>query len=245
VLGSRQFKFIDGVRLALRSTWLSKVVILSFMPLASSVALADGGFEYIFDGKSLDGWFGKSQFWSVRDGAITGETTDKNPTDGNTFLIFRSNVADFELRLKVKILGGNSGIQFRSVNRGGFVVHGYQTDIDSTEKYLGDLYDEGGRGVLAKAGDKVEIGEDGRKVIVGKTHDRHEIAAVVRWGDWNDYHVIARGNRLVQEINGLQTIDVLDKEQDKARMEGILALQLHAGNPMLVQFKDIQLKRLR
>jgi hypothetical protein len=72
----------------------------------------------------------------------------------------------------------------------------------------------------------VEIDENGSKVIVGKTHDRQEIAAVVRWGDWNDYHVIARGNRFVQDINGLQTIDVIDKDRDKARTEGILALQL-------------------
>ena len=67
----------------------------------------------------------------------------------------------------------------------------------------------------------------------------------LRWGDWNDCHVIARGNRFVQEINGLQTIDVIDKDRDKVRTEGILEFQLHAGNPMLVKFNDIQLKRLR
>jgi hypothetical protein len=53
------------------------------------------------------------------------------------------------------------------------------------------------------------------------------------------------GNRFVQEINGLQTVDVIDKENGKARAEGVLALQLHAGPPMLVQFKEIQLKRLK
>jgi hypothetical protein len=230
-----------------RSIWLSTTVVLGLacILLARPATSADDEFENIFDGNSLDGWRGKSQFWSVREGAITGETTDQHPTDGNTFLIFNGNVADFELRLKVKILSGNSGVQFRSVDMGNFVVHGYQTDIDSTEKYLGDLYEEGGRGILAKGGQKVKIGEDGSKAVVGKTHERQEIASVVRWRDWNDYHVVAKGNRLVQEINGLQTVDLIDNQHDKARAEGILALQLHAGPPMLVQFRDIQLKRLR
>lgn len=232
--------------IGVRIIWLATAFILNLVcvPSASTIADAGEGFETIFDGQSLAGWRGKRQFWSVRDGAITGETTEKNPTEGNTFLIFKSKVADFELRLKVKILSGNSGIQFRSLDMGNFVVHGYQTDIDSTEKYLGDLYEEGGRGLLARGGEKVEIGEDGNKVIVGKIHDQHEIGTAVRWQDWNDYHVIAKGNRIVQEINGLQTVDVIDNERKKARLEGILALQLHAGSPMLVQFKDIQLKRL-
>jgi 3-keto-disaccharide hydrolase len=231
----------------MRIIWLSTAFLLNLVcvPPASTMAHAGDGFETIFDGRSLAGWRGKSQFWSVRDGAITGETTMENPTKGNTFLIFTSDVADFELRLKVKILSGNSGIQFRSVDVGDFVVHGYQTDIDSTEKYLGDLYEEGGRGLLARGGEKVEISEDGNKIVVGKTHDLHEIGTAIRWQDWNDYHVIAKGNRVVQEINGLQTVDVIDKERKKARLEGILALQLHAGSPMLVQFKDIQLKPLK
>lgn len=231
----------------MRSIWLPAALALGLVctALASSVADPDDGFENIFDGKSLDGWRGKSPFWSVRDAAITGETTEKNPTEGNTFLIFKNNVADFELRLKVKILNGNSGIQFRSVDVGNFVVHGYQTDIDSTVKYLGDLYEEGGRGVLAKGGNRVEIREDGSNVVVGKNHQIDTISAAVRWQDWNEYRVIARGNRIVQEINGLQTAEVVDKEQNKARTEGILALQLHAGPPMLVQFKDIQIKTLK
>ncbi len=212
--------------------------------MPGSTLADDDDFKDIFDGRSLDGWRGKSQFWSVRNGAITGETTEKNPTDGNTFLIFGSSVADFELRLKVRIVGGNSGIQFRSVDMGNFVVHGYQTDIDSTEKYLGDLYEEGGRGILAKGGERVDIGEDGNKVVVGGIHGRHEIAAAVRWQDWNSYYVIAKGNRFLQEINGIQTVEIVDRERSKVRAEGILALQLHAGPPMLVQFKDIQLKRL-
>jgi Domain of Unknown Function (DUF1080) len=212
------------------------------LPIASRAADTDEGFKPIFDGRSLDGWRGKSQFWSVRDGAITGETTKENPTDGNTFLIFQAPVADFELRLRVRIVGGNSGIQYRSIDLGGAVVHGYQADIDATDQFLGDLYEEGGRGLLAKGCDKVEIAEDGTRVVTGKTCEPSELAKALRRDDWNDYRVTARADRLVQEINGVVTVDVIDKEQNKARTEGVLALQLHAGMPMLVQFEDIRLK---
>ena len=152
---------------------------------------------------------------------------------------------DFELQLKFKIVGGNSGIQYRSADKGNHVVSGYQADIDSGETYIGILYEEGGRGILAERGQKVSIGADGKKQVTGKTGDSKEIAAAVKKEDWNEYVVIAKGNHLVQKINGLMTIDVTDDESGKARSSGILALQLHAGPPMTVQFKDIQIKELK
>jgi hypothetical protein len=203
------------------------------------------GFKSLFDGKSLAGWSGKEKFWSVRDGAITGQTTAENPTQGNTFLLYEHTVGDFELRLKFKIVGGNSGIQYRSVDKGNHVVNGYQADIDSGDTYIGILYEEGGRGILAQRGEKVVIGADGKKEVVGKTGDSKEIAEAVKKEDWNEYLIIAKGNHLVQKINGLTTIDVTDHESAKARSEGVLALQLHAGPPMTVQFKDIQVKSLK
>jgi len=220
---------------------------LALACLAASSPLADArdGFESIFDGKSLKGWRGNNQFWSVRDGAMTGETTEKNPTDHNTFLIFQGNVADFELRLKMRILAGNSGIQYRSIDLGDAVVQGYQADIDAEGKFIGDLYEERGRGLLAKWGEKVEIGEDGKRTVVGKTTDRDKVTKAMRWGDWNEYRVIAKGHRLVQQVNGFKATEVVDREVKKSRTEGVLALQLHAGPPMLVQFKDVQLRRLR
>jgi hypothetical protein len=248
-MGAFENRSVTGILWGLRRrVWLSLplFIALACQPSAVGSATIDCGFATIFDGKTLDGWSGKNKFWSVRDGAITGETTEANPTKGNTFLIFKDEVSDFELRLKVKILSGNSGIQYRSIDVGNSEVHGYQADVDSTEKYLGDLYDEGGsRGILAKGGEKVAIGVDGKKSLIGQMHDREEIAAAVRWKDWNDYVVIAKGNRLVQKINGLTVVDFTDKEVAKARARGILALQLHAGPPMFVQFKDIRIKQLK
>ncbi len=224
---------------------LTPLLALTFAPSVSVASEEDDGFVSIFDGTTLTGWNGKPEFWSVRDGAVTGETTAEKPTDGNTFLIFKDEVSDFELRVKVRIFGGNSGIQFRSVNKGNSVVHGYQTDVDSTDKYMGDLYDEGGRGVLAKGGDKVSIGMKGDKTIVAKLSDRRDIISAINPMDWNTYVVIAKGNRIIQKINGLNTVDLVDNEKGRARANGVLAFQLHAGPPMRVQFKDIRIKRLR
>jgi hypothetical protein len=221
------------------------ILVISALFLPAVPAGADE-FQDLFDGKSLNGWEGNINFWSVKDGAITGQTTAENPTKGNTFLIWKAGeVKDFELRLQFRIVGGNSGIQYRSIDKGNHVVNGYQADIDSSDKYIGILYEEGGRGILAERGQKVEIGADGKKNVTGTTGDSKEIAAAVKKEDWNEYVVIAKGNHLTQSINGHTTVDVTDNASGKAKDSGILALQLHAGPPMTVQFKDIKFKELK
>ena len=202
-------------------------------------------FQAIFNGKTLEGWSGNEKFWSVKDGTITGRTTADNKTEGNTFLIWKDEVGDFELRLKFKIIGGNSGIQYRSSDKGNHVVHGYQADIDSGDQYIGILYEEGRRGILAERGNKVEISETGEKKVVGKTEDSAAILKDIKKEDWNEYVIIAQGRHLVQKINGHTTVDVMDGEKAKSTASGILALQLHAGPPMMVQFKEIELMKLK
>lgn len=228
------------------ATGFVAMVGLAILLTAATAAEADEGFVCLFDGKTLDGWEGKSPFWSVRDGAITGQTTTENPTKGNTFLIWRGGkLADFELRLKFRMEGGNSGIQYRSTEMDNFVVGGYQADFDSGNNYTGILYEERGRGILVPRCKKLVVREDGSKEVVGPTCDEKDLLASLKKGDWNEYVVIAQGNHLVQKINGFTTVDVTDNQKEKSRAEGILALQLHAGPPMLVQFKDIQLKQAK
>ena len=222
---------------------LALVAIIATLPALVS-AEPPAGFTSLFNGKSLDGWEGKEQFWSVKDGAITGQTTKENPTKGNTFIVWKGEVSDFELRLKFKMVGGNSGIQYRSKHLGDFVISGYQADIDSTNRYIGILYEEKGRGILAQRGKKVKINADGSKENVGETATDEAILGALKKEDWNDYTVIAKGNHLIQKINGHTTVDVTDEQADKRAMKGLLALQLHAGPPMLIQFKDIYLKKL-
>ena len=117
----------------------------------TGLAVADEGFHSLFDGQTLDGWEGNPKLWSVQNGAITGQTTADNPTKGNTFLVWRGGeVKNFELRLKYRIEGGNSGIQYRSKEVERWVISGYQADIDATNRFTGILYEERGRGILAE-----------------------------------------------------------------------------------------------
>jgi hypothetical protein len=198
-------------------------------------------------------WEGNPELWSVKDGAITGQTTAENPAKGNTFLIWTNGTpGDFELRCSFKLVPGdkqgfaNSGIQYRSkvVDPSYWVVHGYQADMEAGPTYTGILYEEGMRGILAQRGEKVVWDKDGKKQVLGSVGDAATIEASVKKGDWNDYIIIAKGNHLQQFINGKPTIDVVDDCEAKRAMSGVLALQLHAGAPMMAQFKNIRIKRL-
>jgi type 1 glutamine amidotransferase len=215
-------------------------------PSFARAADDEAGFKPIFNGKDLDGWDGNPKFWSVQEGAITGRTTAENPTQGNTFILWRQGeLDDFELRLQYKIVGGNSGIQYRSADMGDWVVGGYQGDFEAGDGYSGILYDERGRGILAKRGEKTAIAEDGKPQVTGSLGDAAELQKAIKKEDWNDYTIIAQGNHLQHFINGKQTVDVVDNDPKNREMSGILALQLHAGPPMTVQFRNIRLKRLK
>ena len=223
--------------------------LLALAALAAPAA-AETTTKTLFNGKDLTGWKGLD-FWSVEDGVITGRTTKEKPTKGNTFLVWEGEVADFELTFQYKIVGGNSGVQYRSklVDEKGFVIAGYQGDFEAGKTYSGILYEERGRGILAKRGEKVVIreGADPKKPkieVTGSVGKSDEIQAKIKAGDWNEYRVVAQGGHLRHFINGVQTVDVTDETAVGAK-KGLLALQLHAGPPMVVQFKDIILKEIK
>ncbi|MBX6311696.1 MAG: DUF1080 domain-containing protein [Isosphaeraceae bacterium] len=223
--------------------------LLTLAVSACCVALAwaadDDGFTSLFNGKDLSGWEGDPSLWSVQDGAITGTTTAAAPLRQNQFLIWRGGtLKNFELRAKVRLIGNNnSGIQYRSRELkeiGPFVVGGYQADIHPTPENNAMLYDERGRGILAQNGQKVVIDTKGDRYVVGSTGP----VQAVKLDDWNEYTVIARGNHLIHQLNGRTTVDVYDHQASERELEGILALQVHQGPPMKVQFKEIRLKTL-
>lgn len=215
------------------------------------------GFKKLFNGKDLEGWNGSPDLWAVKDGVITGQTTAEHPAKENTFLIWTNGtVGDFELRCSYKITPGddkgfgNSGIQYRSkvVKPEYWVVAGYQADFEAGKTYSGILYEEKGRGILAQRGQKTVIKEvDGKTKVeeAGSVGNSDEIQAGIKMNNWNEYVVIAKGNRLQHFINGKQTVDVTDEQDAKAAKSGVLALQLHAGPPMTVMFKDIRIKTLK
>ena len=98
-------------------------------------------------------------------------------------------------------------------------------------------------GILANRGQKTVIGENGKPKVVGTVGVSAEIQKKIKKEDWNSYHIVANGNHFVHKINGVVTCEATD-EDDAARNKGLLALQLHAGPPMLVQFRKIQIKHL-
>ena len=225
-------------------------VLAAWLGASASMALAqdEAGFKSIFNGTDLAGWEGNPKLWSAQDGTITGKTTAEDPIKGNTFLIWKDGtLEDFELRLSYKMVGGNSGIQYRSkvADEKNWVVGGYQADFEAGTTYSGILYEERGRGILAQRGQMTWIQPDGKIRVVGSLGESGDIQASIKHQDWNDYVVIARGNHLTHLINGRVTVDVTDDQESKAAKSGILALQVHAGPPMIVQFKNLRLKSLK
>jgi hypothetical protein len=213
---------------------------------AGEPAKTPDGALILFNGSDLHGWDGDPKHWSVQDGAITGQITKENPSKGNTFLIWRGGVLkDFELRVKFRIDGGNSGIQYRSKDVGKWLVQGYQADLDAENAYTGLCYDENGdRQILAAVGEKVRWKNEKKKEVVGSVGDAKEIKAGIRKGEWNDYVIICRGHCMIQAINGKVTVELKDEDEKRRFMEGVLAFQLSPVGPMTVQYKEITLKVL-
>lgn len=218
----------------------------------AGVAFAqEGGFRPIFDGESLSGWKpweGEEKHWRVENGTIIGESTPENPCARNSFLVWEhGEVDDFELRLKFRISGdgsANSGIQFRSKLRSDGHVIGYQADIDRAGNWLGALYDEALRGVLAKRGQKVTLTAEKEQWQTEQVADAAELWQHVKIDDWNDYTITARGKHIVLKVNGHVTAEIFDNDPKGLDRQGVLALQLHSGPPMKIEFRDIHLKRL-
>ena len=202
-------------------------------------------FQSLFNGKDLSGWAGKTEFWSVKDGAIFGQTTKDKPTKGNTFLVWQGGeVGDFVLKAKVRFTGNNSGVQYRSElvgNPDDYVVKGYQADLHPKPEYFGMLYAEKWRGIVAQRFQRVVVGEDGKSQVVGQVGDKNQNLVD---SEWNELAIVAVGNRQIHQVNGVTTMDLTDNHPD-AKRSGIIALQLHAGAPMTVEFKDIQLRHLK
>lgn len=210
---------------------------------AVSVRPGKDGFVNLFNGNSLNGWEGDRKYWSVEDGAITGKTDGS--LDANRFLSWKgSTIRNFDLRVKVKISpGGNSGIQYRGEMRpevGLDIVDGYQCDIVANQpRYHGMLYEERGRRILAHTGEKVIVAADGQPWITG-TMEVKEFPP----DEWQDFRVLVRGNHHQHWVNGHPTVDVIDLDEKGRAGEGVLAVQVHVGPAMKVQFKDFRIKHL-
>jgi hypothetical protein len=180
----------------------------------------DKAFHSLFNGKDFTGWVTPDDpsIFRVEDGEIVAKTNGK--LKKNEFLVTAKPYTNFVLKAKVKLINHNSGIQFRSKRASDGAVSGPQAD--AADGYWGLLYEERGRGILERyPADKAE--------------------KIVKKGDWNDFVIRAWGQHVTIDLNGTRVIDRRDRKFDSS---GIIAFQAHAGPPMEVRFKDIEIKEL-
>ncbi|MEZ6086519.1 MAG: family 16 glycoside hydrolase [Pirellulaceae bacterium] len=215
-------------------------------PVASAAVGSRGdteGFVRVFDGKTLNHWSGDPKYWSVEDGALTGVTDGS--LKANRFITWKdSTIRNFDLRVKVKVsAGGNSGIQYRGTSRpdlGLDIVTGYQCDVvANVPKYNGMLYEEKGRRILSHTGERVVVDEQGQPWVVGQMPVK-EFAP----DQWHDFRVLVRGNHHQHWIDGHKTADLVDLDPNGRSLEGVLAVQVHVGPAMKIQYKDFKIKHL-
>lgn len=224
------------------------------------------GFVSIFDGQTLDNWKGDPTYWRAENGNLVGEVTPTTLLKTNTFLVWQGGQpADFELKLEFRIAeAGNSGINYRSelLDTIPNALRGYQADIDGKIRYTGQNYEERKRATLAYRGEKVIINtqenpdEPGSlranvakncwqsREVIGSLGESDSLMTKIKPEDWNECHLIIKGNRLQHYINGILMSDVTDNDEVNRKMAGMLGVQVHVGPPMKVEYRNIRLKSL-
>jgi len=220
------------------------------------------GFRQIFDGKTLDGWKGDSVYWRVENGCLTGEVLPSTILKRNSFIIWQGGeTKNFELKLECRISeNGNSGINYRSVLIDTIpnALRGYQFDLDGQNNYTGQNYEEKKRTTLAYHGQKVMVVsqrsgslkdniKDNAWQNIEKTESLGSIDSLnsfIKKGDWNECHIIVKGNCMQHFINGIMMSEVLDNDTVNRSFSGKLGVQVHVGPPMKVEFRNIRIREL-
>lgn len=236
------------------------LVCIASSPLAqisaqtSIITAPEPEFVPIFDGKTLNGWDGDPIYWRTENGCLVGEITPQTIIKRNTFIIWRGGTPkDFELKAEYRISAqGNSGINYRSwqLTDAKWSLAGYQADIDGAQKnrpplrHTGQNYEERGRTFLARRGEMVRIGPDSKPIVVGSLGDSDALKTFIREEDWNEYHLIVRGNILTHILNGHVMSIVVDDDVAHRKSEGLIGVQVHVGPPMKVEYRNIRLKQL-
>lgn len=229
-------------------------------------AASTDSFVQIFDGKTLNGWYGDPSYWSVENGILTGSVTPETPLKTNTFLVWEGGEPDdFELKLEFRIAeSGNSGVNYRSetIDSIPYALRGYQADIDGKIRYTGQNYEERKRATLAYRGEKVIISSQNNpdtlgslranvqnncwqsREVISKLGESDSLKTKIKFEDWNELHLIVEGNRMRHYVNGILMSDVQDEDPINRKMSGKLGMQVHVGPPMKVAYQNIRLKNL-
>jgi hypothetical protein len=223
------------------------------------------GYISLFDGVSLKGWDGNPKFWSVKDGAIFGESTPQNPS-GNNYIVYRDIEAkDFTLKFEVKVEGtGGTGIQYRSktglpwlaniapevtANVGPvnlkWMMTGPQADFwPSARDWTGQFYSENTpMRILAWRGQVVEGAGSGDKRLMGNIGDREALGKLAKANDWNQFTVIARSGTFIHILNGqLMAVMVDDDPTSSNNQPGLFGIEIEATTRVWV--RNMWLKKI-
>jgi len=216
--------------------------VLTAWPAGACGGEGETGFQVMFNGKDLTGWEGAPGWWEVRDGLLVCESTPEKPCTRSHYLYWKGGEpADFDMKLAFRVSGeANSGVQFRSKRKPEWDAWGYQADLDTAGVYTGCLYQHV-RGLVAERGQEVQIDQAGKKTIKSFGSSA-ELLKAVKPGQWNEYRVVAKGPRITLWINDVRMCEVEDHEKEFALPNGIIALQMHQGPPMKVEFKDLRIR---
>jgi hypothetical protein len=225
--------------------YLSCIFLLSLViPVTSALCAAEQE-QALFNGKDLAGWSAKPDWWYVEDGAITSQSTAEKPCKECNYLIWtNSKPVNFELTIDFKLSeAANSGVQIRSDALPNWDTSGYQADMTGDGKLVGFVYHHK-RGLIAGRGEKVDIAADGKKQTgsIGKPDD---LLKSFKKGDWNRYKIVCQGPKITLFVNDVLMCEFTDNDAKQSASQGVIALQMHPGPPMKVQFKNIILKELK
>ena len=213
-----------------RMNILHQCVIASIFVLSlNGTILADDPIS-LFDGKSFNGWEGDTKnTWRIEDGAFIAGSHEKE-APRNEFLSTKKTYSDFELKLKFKIVGDhkiNAGVQFRTKRiPNHHEVIGFQADIGTNVH--GYLYDESRRRKFLAEPSK----ESAKQAIESKPAD-----------GWETYRIRAKGNHIQLWLNGIKTVDYVEKD-DSIEKSGVIAIQIHGKMKGTIAYKDITIKDL-
>jgi len=219
--------------------------LLAILALAGAAAIAEGEAQPLFNGKDLTGWDGAPGWWYVEDGALTSQSTPEKPCKQCNYLIWKGGQpSEFELTADFRLsVSANSGLQIRSKALPDWDTSGYQADMTGDGGLVGFIYHHT-RGMIVGRGQKVAIAADGRKETQSLGNPA-EFAKLFKKEDWNTYRIVCRGPEITLYVNGTMVSQVTDNHATEAAASGIIALQMHPGPPMKVQFRNIMLKPLK
>ena len=125
-------------------------------------------------------------------------------------------------------------------------MKGYQADIDLKQQYTGQIYEERNRGFLALRG-QISYIPNGKHVgSIGSVGDNANLRQFIKDNDWHEIHIIARGNTLIQLINGHVMSIVVDDDTANRKSQGEIGIQLHRlpNAAMKMETRHIRIKTL-